>query len=220
MVRERPRRQTCRSHIEEIVGYSVSLLNIGRSLQLWLSLKDVCCVVFIKVEMDICPSLSLLCALRTWFLSNKSSETCAYAGHISLRAWHNSFREISVLSNAGLLMSLVAQLFLGAKLCSVGLLLLVTTGSTNEDTVKPLNLPHIFTVSRPLSSMYYYYYMKVIFTSTPVHLQNSPTHSLNWSKAPRGAGCLKTKSSIIGNMTDMLALYLILSLWSVAILQF
>lgn len=164
MVRERPRRQTCRSHIEEIVGYSMSLLYIGRSLQLGLSLKDVCGVVVLKVQYGHLPKLeSFLCAKNLIFIAlSKSSETCAYAGHISLRARHNSFSEISVLSNASLLTSLVAQLLLGAKLCSVGLLLLVTTGSTNEETVKPLNLPHTLTISRPVSSMYYY--MKVIFT--------------------------------------------------------
>lgn len=39
----------CRLHVEEIVGYSDSWLFIRRSLQVWQSLRDVCCVFFIKV---------------------------------------------------------------------------------------------------------------------------------------------------------------------------
>ena len=186
-----------------------------------------------KSSIDICSSWSLVCVLRNWFLLSKISGTCAYAGHVSLRAWQNSFTEITVLSNASLLRSLVAQLVLGAELCSVGLLSPVATGSINKQTVKLLHSPHNFQflqspvlcifITQKSSSL------KLRFISRTV-----PPTALSEAGLLRGRGA-ETKSSIIRHMTGegepgrgvsnlistgMLPFYFILAVLNVAILQF
>lgn len=69
MVRKGPGRQACRLCIEEIVGYSEPLLYIGRSLQVWWSLKNVCYIVFTEVQYWRLPKLeSYVCAKNLIFI--------------------------------------------------------------------------------------------------------------------------------------------------------